>query len=146
MSLADDNKSTGTLGEGTGIRDDPEPEKDAEVKKSVQMIDDLAYDDLPKSKHEHHKDKDVKTKRDPLILIGKNGTTGILVVRCHNCGTSRGEEDRGTFIQVNKYIAWFHNKDCFVRWAKLCSRNYETGAEIDQLTGEEIIEKDSISI
>ena len=139
MSNPRDEEITGSLGEGTGIRDDDSD--DDPVKKSVEMIDDMAYDDIPK-KHVHTPIESKNKDRDPLILIGKNGTTGVVVIRCHNCGTSKGMEDKGLFIQINKYIAWFHNSKCHNIWLELPHGNgYETGAKIDQNTGKEILEE-----
>jgi hypothetical protein len=137
MSINNDEEITGTLGEGTGIRDD---QGDDSMKNSVEMIDDLVYDDIPKE-HIHTPLQTTKTRRDPLILIGKNAKTGIVTIRCHNCGTSKGQEDRGVFIQINKYSAWFHNKNCHDTWLALPHGiGYETGANINQSTGQEILE------
>jgi len=135
-----DEEISGVLGEGTGIRDDDGDSDDDPVKKSVEMIDDMVYDDIPK-KHVHTPIESKNKDRVPLILIGKNGKTGVVIIRCHNCGTSKGMEDRGIFIQINKYVAWFHNKSCHDIWLALPhGSGYETGADINQATGEEIIE------
>jgi len=46
------------------------------------------------------------------------------IIRCHRCGTSKGEEDKGIFgawifgTGLKKYrsIVWFHNVECKTKW------------------------------
>jgi hypothetical protein len=109
---SDPNKgeeTTGTLGEGTGVRETTNlDEINHEFKKSDEELENAVK---PKSK-----------------------------IRCHRCSTAKNEEDVGVFIQINNFIAWFHNKECRDLWHESSSKNYRTGADIDQSTGHEVIE------
>ena len=116
---SDPNRSvTGDQGEGTGIRDNLDP--------NLEKVD----DDLEESIQKNEKNGD-KTK--PLILIGE-----FSQIRCHRCGTAKNKEDKGTFMQINEYIAWFHNEECHGLWIdQYGTTRYKTGAMIDQY-GKEI--------
>lgn len=105
---------TGELGEGTGIRD--------ELNEELTKSDELLEEAIPES----------GIKKEPLILIG-----GRSQVRCHSCSTAKNQEDKGMFIQINKFIAWFHSVDCHAQWIKANGTNFKTGAVIDEY-GQEI--------
>lgn len=120
---SDPNKSeeiTGTLGEGTGVRETTNLSH--EFKKSDEAL-------------EESLNKPCKNAKKFLKLIGENSR-----IRCHRCSTAKNDEDVGVFIQINDFIAWFHNKECHTLWHENSSGNYKTGAKIDQATGHEIIE------
>lgn len=113
---SDPNKSvTGDLGEGTGIRDNLDPE----LKKTDELLEESLVQ------------KDDKEKQS-LVLIG-----GKSQIRCHRCGTAKNQEDKGKFIQINAFIAWFHNLECHDLWNVGREGNYKTGAVIDEY-GKEI--------
>ena len=88
-------------------------EEKSDLKTSSEMIEDLVDE----------KDK----KKIPIKLIKVfNGT-----IRCHRCGTSRGAEDKGKFVQINNFVAWFHNEECFRMWETIYGGRYKTGALLD---------------
>jgi len=107
---SDPNKSmTGELGEGTGIRDN----ENAEFKKTEELLEESLIDN----------DKPQKT----LILIGSRNK-----IRCHRCATAKNDEDKGKFIQINAFIAWFHNIECHDLWIEEHGTNFKTGSVIDE--------------
>jgi len=102
---SDPEKSiSGEVGEGTGIRDDINDD----LSKSDEILEEAVI-------------------KKPLTLIGKHSQ-----IRCHRCGTSKNLEDMGKFIQINNFIAWFHNKECHDLWIDGKDGEFKTGAEIDQ--------------
>ncbi len=116
MSSDPNRTVSGDLGEGTGLRDNVDP--------NLEKVD----EDLEKS---IEKNNGVKTK--PLILIGE-----FSQIRCHRCGTAKNQEDKGTFMQINEYIAWYHNEECHGLWIEQYgTTSYKSGAMIDQY-GKEI--------
>ena len=116
MSSDPNRTVAGDLGEGAGIdRDDP-----------LEKATEQAFDDTLEEKKD---DKPVK----PLIIIG-----GHSQIRCHRCGTAKNQEDRGIFMQINDFIAWYHNEECHKFWIEQYgTTNYKTGALLDQY-GKEI--------
>lgn len=124
----DPNKNvSGDLGEGTGIRDGLDPE----LEKSDELLEESII-----------KKQDKPT--NPLILIGERSKKSVgtewvesTVVRCHRCGTSKNDEDKGMFIQINSFIAWFHNVECHANWIGEHGTNFKTGALINEY-GKEI--------
>lgn len=122
---SDPNKgeeTTGTLGEGTGVRETTNLDKiNHEFKKTDEELENAV--------------NPCKNAKKFLTLIG-----GKSKIRCHRCSTAKNEEDVGVFIQINNFIAWFHNKECRDLWHESSGKNYRTGADIDQSTGHEVIE------
>ncbi len=44
-------------------------------------------------------------------------------IKCHRCGTSKGEEDVGIYLAwifgdevKHRSVAWFHNEECKNKW------------------------------
>jgi hypothetical protein len=116
---SDPNRSvSGELGEGAGIDRDNPLEKDAE-----QAFDDTVGDKVNGDSALKLKDKRAK----PLKLIGE-----FSQIRCHRCGTAKNQEDKGVFMQINEYIAWYHNEECHSLWIdQYGTTNYKSGAMID---------------
>jgi hypothetical protein len=107
--------NTGTLGEGTGIRETTN--MNSNLKNSDKILEEMVGETKQIVK---------------LVLIGKHSR-----IRCHNCDITP-LENKGLFIQINGFIAWFHNEECLKKWNVLNTK-YKTGAVIDQNTGEQII-------
>lgn len=80
------------------------------------------------------------------------------VIRCHRCGTSKGYEDKGIYIDwifenthnsvKYKSIVWMHNVECKNRWATehphIKFKEYEQGMEYQ--IGMILIKSDDLTI
>lgn len=116
MSSDPERHVAGEMGEGSGLRDNLDPD----LTKSDEVLEDAVK-------------KENDTPAKPLILIGE-----FTQIRCHRCGTAKNQEDRGTFMQINEYIAWFHNEECRGFWIQQYgTTSYKSGAIINQY-GKEI--------
>ncbi len=49
-------------------------------------------------------------------------------IKCHRCGTTKGESDKGIFGawlfgETHKSIVWFHNLECLNKWETVYPEN-----------------------